>query len=139
MTVFKGNKAAYPAVATDKLRYGDCDPQGHVNNAVFSTFLETGRTEMLYAGDEPIVDDGCGYVIARLELDYLAELTWPGSVEIGTRIAELGRSSVKIVQEIFQDGVAKAQAHSVLVQVNLTTRRSQALSERALNRLTALK
>ncbi|WP_417668616.1 acyl-CoA thioesterase [Roseibium sp.] len=139
MTVFKGSTEAYPALATDKLRYADCDPQGHVNNAVFSTFLETGRTEMLYAGDEPIVDDGCGIVIARLELDYLAELTWPGHVEIGSRIAEIGRSSLKVVQEIFQDKAPKGRACSVLVQVNLKTRKSQPFSERARKRLTALK
>ena len=32
----------------DKLRYADTDRQGHVNNAVFSTALETGRAEFLY-------------------------------------------------------------------------------------------
>ncbi len=38
----------FPVVTTDKLRYCDTDRQGHVNNAVFLTFLETGRVELLY-------------------------------------------------------------------------------------------
>lgn len=33
----------FPSVTFDKIRYGDTDRQGHVNNAVFSAFLETGR------------------------------------------------------------------------------------------------
>ncbi|MFZ9635943.1 MAG: hypothetical protein ACO3EK_19200, partial [Alphaproteobacteria bacterium] len=35
----------YPRHSQDKLRYGDTDRLGHVNNAAFSTFLETGRVE----------------------------------------------------------------------------------------------
>jgi acyl-CoA thioester hydrolase len=38
----------YPHVTHDKLRYSDTDRQGHVNNAVFSTYLETGRVEIFY-------------------------------------------------------------------------------------------
>ena len=33
----------FPLRTRDKLRYADTDRQGHVNNAVFATFLETGR------------------------------------------------------------------------------------------------
>jgi hypothetical protein len=35
----------YAFQAYDKLRYGDTDRQGHINNAVFTTLLETGRVE----------------------------------------------------------------------------------------------
>ena len=38
----------FPIRTYDKLRYADTDRQGHVNNAVFSTFLETGRVELIY-------------------------------------------------------------------------------------------
>ena len=36
------------AFLTDNIRYRDTDRQGHVNNAVLSTFPETGRVELLY-------------------------------------------------------------------------------------------
>jgi acyl-CoA thioester hydrolase len=32
--------------ARDVLRYADTDRQGHVNNAVFATFLESGRVRV---------------------------------------------------------------------------------------------
>ena len=40
----------FVALSREKLRYSDTDRQGHVNNAVFSTFLETGRVELLFTG-----------------------------------------------------------------------------------------
>ena len=51
----------YPIHATDKLRYADTDRQGHVNNACFATFLETGRVECLYNPSHPQADEK-GYV-----------------------------------------------------------------------------
>ncbi|QFS99802.1 acyl-CoA thioesterase YbgC [Labrenzia sp. THAF191b] len=120
----------------DKLRYGDTDRQGHVNNAVFATFLETGRVELLY--NEALADLGAAFVIARLELDFLAEVNWPGEVEIGTAVLDVGRSSFKLFQKVFQDGKPVAQAVTVIVQMNESTRRSQPLSERARERLQEL-
>ena len=40
----------FPFHTREKLRYGDTDRQGHVNNAVFATFFETGRVDMLING-----------------------------------------------------------------------------------------
>ncbi|NKX66718.1 acyl-CoA thioesterase [Labrenzia sp. 5N] len=120
----------------DKLRYGDTDRQGHVNNAVFATFLETGRVELLY--NEALADQGAAFVIARLELDFLAEVNWPGEVEIGTAVIDVGRSSFKLFQKVFQNGKPVAQAVTVIVQMSESTRKSQPLSERARERLQEL-
>ncbi|WP_349360572.1 thioesterase family protein [Stappia sp.] len=129
---------AYPAVSTDKLRYADTDAQGHVNNAVFSTFLETGRVEIFRSGEGIIADPGCAFVIARLELDFLKEITCPGTVEIGTRVERIGRSSMTLAQGVFQDGVQAARARSVIVQMDEATRKSRALSRHAVAHLTRL-
>ncbi|MEM9635811.1 MAG: thioesterase family protein [Pseudomonadota bacterium] len=126
----------FPLRTTDKLRYADTDRQGHINNAVFATFLETGRVEVLYR--EELVDADAAFVIARLELDFLSEVNWPGSVEIGTAVLEVGRSSFKLFQMVYQDGVAVAKAVTVIVQMNEETRKSQPLSEVARNRLSGL-
>jgi acyl-CoA thioester hydrolase len=113
----------------DKLRYGDTDRQGHVNNAVFSTLLETGRVELVHNGPSPLMDPGCSFVIARLSLDFISELLWPGRIDIGTRVSSLGRSSIRLEQALFQDGRLAARAETVIVQVSDATRRAQALSE----------
>lgn len=119
----------------DKLRYGDTDRQGHVNNAVFSTFLETGRVELVYDATAPLNDPDCSFVIAHLALDFVSELLWPGQVDIGTGVHHIGRSSVAMDQALFQDGRVVARARTVIVQVNNATHRAQPLSARLLERL----
>lgn len=122
----------------EKLRYADTDRQGHVNNAVFATMLETGRVELLYDPKAPLHDSGCTFVIASLHLDFQREITWPGTVDIGTRVAAVGRSSITIEQGLFQHGACAATARTVIVQTNEATRRSQALTEAAVQRLSGL-
>jgi acyl-CoA thioester hydrolase len=119
----------FPLRSRDKLRYGDTDRQGHINNAVFSTFLETGRVELLYDRTRKLVEPGTAFVIARLEMDFRAELLWPGEVEIGTRIASIGRSSVRLEQAIFQGGRCVASGITVMVQMDETTRKARPFSE----------
>ncbi|MBO6755815.1 MAG: acyl-CoA thioesterase [Roseibium sp.] len=121
---------AFPSRTTDKLRYADTDRQGHVNNAVFATFLETGRVEILYNKDGPLAAPGCAFVIARLELDFLSEINWPGDVETGTRITRIGTSSVTLDQAVFQDGRIAARAKTVIVQMDETTRKSSPLTSK---------
>jgi acyl-CoA thioester hydrolase len=130
--------ADYPLKTYDKIRYGDTDRQGHVNNAVFATFLESGRVEILYDAGNPLADPGCAFVIAQLVLNFRAEVKWPGSVEVGTRVASVGRSSIRMEQALFQDGRCVATAETAIVQMDETTRRSSALSAGAVARLSAL-
>jgi acyl-CoA thioester hydrolase len=125
----------YPLRSYDKLRYGDTDRQGHINNAVFSTFLETGRVEMIYDGTATLSDEGCSFVIARLALDFVNEMLWPGRVEIGSGVLAVGRSSIRMEQALFQGERLVAVGETVMVQVSDATRRSQPLSERLAARL----
>lgn len=113
----------------DKLRYGDTDRQGHVNNAVFATFMETGRVELIYNPQDPLLDEGFSFVLAKLDINYIAEVLWPGTVEIGTRVLRVGRSSVTMQQAVFQKGKLCASAETVVVHFDEATRKSHAFSE----------
>lgn len=128
----------YTAHSHDKLRYADTDRQGHVNNAVFATFLETGRVEILYDPKAPLAEDGAAFVIARLSLNFESEIRWPGEVSIGTRVARIGRSSVTLEQGIFQNNTCVARAETVIVQMDDATRRSRPLSADAVAHLQTL-
>jgi acyl-CoA thioester hydrolase len=119
----------FPNQTYDKLRYGDTDRQGHVNNAVFATFLETGRVALLEGSARGLRDPNFSFVIARLELDYRGEVFWPGTVEIGSGVKSLGKSSVSFAQAVYQAGSCVATAVTVIVQVDNTTHRSAPLSD----------
>jgi len=128
----------YPSWARDTIRYCDTDRQGHVNNAVFVTLLETGRVPILYSRERPILEPGTAFVIARLELDFKSELNWPGEAKVGTRVQSIGRSSIRLQQAIFQNDVCAANAETVIVLMDETTRRSRPLSEAAIARFKEL-
>jgi len=128
---------AFPLQSYDKLRYNDTDRQGHVNNAVFTTFLETGRVEVFYR-DPEVMQEGCEFVIARCTLDFLGEIRWPGEVKIGSGVKRLGTSSVNFFQAVFQNGACVARAETTIVQINQQTRKSQPLSEGARAKLESL-
>jgi len=125
---------SYALRTHEKLRYADTDRQGHVNNAVFATMLETGRVELLYLPGKPLHSEGCSFVLASLHLDFLGEINWPGQVDVGSRVAAVGKSSVTFEQGLFQNGACVATAKTVVVQMNVTTRRSHPLSEESRQR-----
>ena len=128
----------YPMRSSDKIRYGDTDRQGHVNNAVFSTMLETGRVEMILDSAAPLGEVGCSFVIARLLINFRAEMKWPGTISIGTRVVSIGRSSIQLEQVLFQGSLCVADAETVIVQTDVITRRSKPLSDTAISRLSSL-
>lgn len=117
----------YPAQINEKLRYADTDRQGHINNAVFSTFFESGRVAFLYDPNNPLSPEGSQFVIAELTIRFINELNWPGDVTIGTGVARLGRSSFNLTQGLFCEGQCVATADSVMVLMDETTRRSTEL------------
>ncbi len=114
---------------TVTLRYADTDRQGHVNNAVFATFLESGRTAIFFGADKPIAPAGASFVLARLALDFLAEVHWPGEVVVGTTVLRLGNSSVTFGQGIFFQDKCAAKAETVIVLIDEATRKSRPLPE----------
>lgn len=122
-------RATFRFWTKEKIRYADTDRQGHVNNAVFATFCESGRVALFYEAGEKLAPPGCEFVIARLELDFRAELRWPGQAEIGTTVLDIGRTSFRLGQGIFSGESCAATAETVIVLLDSTTRRATALPD----------
>jgi acyl-CoA thioester hydrolase len=129
----------FPGQATDTIRFGDLDPQGHVNNTVFSTYFETGRVMFLREPGNMLSPPGTTSVLARLDINFLKELHWPGTVEIGVATAEIGRSSYSFAQALFRDGVCVATARATMVLIDAQTRRARPLPQEMIARLEAFR
>src|SRR5215211_8508017 len=99
--------AEYPYVHRDRVRFRDCDAMGHVNNAVYSTYLEEARIGVL--GD--LID----FILARVEIDFRSELRNGEDVEVRTRCSRIGTKSFDLEHVISADGRVVADAKSVLV------------------------
>ena len=129
----------FPGRTHDIIRFGDLDPQGHVNNTVFATFFETGRVMLLRPSGRPLAAPGTTSVLAQLDISFLRELHWPGAVEIGTGVAAIGRSSFVFAQAIFDSGHCAATARATMVMIDAATRRAVPLPEEARGRLEELR
>ena len=127
-TMILTDRRSYEHWTNVSLRYGDTDKLGHINNAVFVTLLEAGRVSVLFDKEGAIARDSKTFVIANLKLDFRAEMHFPGTAEVGTALLSIGRSSVKLIQAIFKDGVCCATAESTIVLIDEKTRKSSPIS-----------
>jgi acyl-CoA thioester hydrolase len=114
-----------------EIRWRDVDGYGHVNNAVFLTYLEEARDEWL---ERALGADGDAwdYVIARVEVDFCRELRLADDRIVSRcSLHSLGTSSVRTREELVTlDGDVAAEAEAVLVARDRETKRSRPLSER---------
>ena len=123
----------------DIIRFGDLDPQGHVNNTVFATYFETGRVTLLRGPKDLLNPPGATSVLAQLDIRFLREMHWPGAVEIGTATIRIGRSSYTFLQAIFHEGECAATAEATMVMIDAATRKARALPEEVIARLEELR
>ncbi len=118
----------FPHRTVETIRFGDLDRQNHVNNAVFSTFLESGRVIILYGPEYGLIVPDSSFVLARIAIDFLGEMHWPGEVEIGTAVARVGNCSIGLDQALFVAGRCVATAENTLVLVDKATRKPRPFS-----------
>lgn len=113
-----------------EIRWRDLDAYRHVNNAVYATYLEECRDELIdsmLAG----IGDAWDYVLARVAIDYRRELTQADDVVVvRCAVERLGTSSITLREEIrTRDGELSAEAEAVLVARDQKTGRSRPLTE----------
>ena len=113
-----------------EIRWRDLDAYRHVNNAVYATYLEECRDELVDSVLEGI-GDVWDYVLARVAVDYRRELTQADDVVVvRCAVERLGTSSITLREEIrTRDGELSAEAEAVLVARDQKTGRSRPLTE----------
>ena len=110
------------------VRWSDMDAYGHVNNAVYLTYLEECRdrlVEGMFAGE------AWDFVLAHVGVDYRSELTREdGSVVVECEVVGFGASSVRTRERIVAaDGRLAAEGESVIVPRDPQTGRSRPLTD----------
>ena len=100
------------------VRFRDIDAMGHVNNAVFFTYLETARVEYIRSvilQTESRSLPEAGVILAEISCRFKVPIFYGQAVEVGTRVAEMRNSSILIDQHIEADGQLAATARAVVV------------------------
>ena len=111
------------------VRFAELDALGHVNHAVFVTYLEHARTrwwQQLLAGRRFEEE---GFVMARVEMDYRKPIALGDQVRVELRCAHLGHTSFALAYKVIRekDGVILAEAQTVQVMVDFATMRPRIL------------
>ncbi|MBO9536455.1 thioesterase family protein [Herbaspirillum sp.] len=121
-----GRRADYRHFHPIQTRWMDNDVYGHVNNVVYYSWFDTAVNHYLVAGGVLEIEHSpvIGLVI-ETRCNYFASVAFPEQVEVGVRVAHMGRSSVRYEIGIFKAGEdsAAAQGHFVHVYVDRASRR----------------
>jgi acyl-CoA thioester hydrolase len=112
-------------VHREQVRFRDVDEMGHVNNAVFLTYIEEARIAYLLRFDARVTD----MILARAEIDFRAPLRSGDELEIGVRPATVGTKSFQLEYQVRSGDTLAAEAKTVIVSYDYETGRSVELPE----------
>jgi len=103
-----------------EVRYGDLDPQGHVNNAKYLTYFEQARVMYfdqlgLFSADRSFMD--IGVIIADIHIAYHAPVRLNMPIKVGVRAKKIGGKSIVLEQAVVAATTGKEMAKGEVVMV----------------------
>ena len=103
-----------------EVRYGDLDPQGHLNNAKYLTFFEQARLHYLihlglFTKNQSFMN--IGVILADAHIAFLAPIHYENEVKVGVRTSKLGNKSMTIEQNIINIVSGQEMAKGEVVMV----------------------
>jgi acyl-CoA thioester hydrolase len=103
-----------------EVRYGDLDPQGHVNNAKYLTYFEQARVHYLiqlglFSRDQSFME--IGVVIADIHIAYHAPTHYQDNIKVGVKTVKLGGKSIVLEQCVMDAYTGKIMATGKVVMV----------------------
>ena len=99
-----------------EVRFADLDAYGHVNNAVFFTYMEIARTKLLRDKFIAWQKRDLLFLVVRAECDYQQPITFSDRVFVSLEIDRIGRSSFDLTYRL-HNGAGRdfATARTVMV------------------------
>lgn len=115
------------------VRFADLDAMGHVNHAVFISYLEHARIKWwnLWLDGRDFLEEG--FLIARVEIDYRKPILLEDAIRVNLRCTHVGSSSFAVGYTVLRerDQVVLAEAQTVQVMMDFRQHRPRALSAQA--------
>ena len=114
-----------------EVRYGDLDPQGHLNNAKYLTFFEQARVQYmihlgLYTQDQSFMK--VGVIVADAHIAFLAPIHFGDDVKVGVRLSKLGNKSMTVEQSIVNNASGQEVAKGEVVTVTFDYQSKKTIS-----------
>lgn len=112
-----------------EVRYGDLDPQGHVNNAKFMTYMEQARVN--YIRNLELWDGSSflhiGFILAEARVTFLSPVLFTHQVQVGVRVSRLGNKSLDMEYRLEDAQTGQELATGSSVQVAYDYRQNQTI------------
>jgi acyl-CoA thioester hydrolase len=114
-----------------EVRYGDLDPQGHVNNAKHLTYFEQARVAYmiqlgLFTKDQSFME--IGVILADVHITYFEPIYFGQNIKIGVHATKLGNKSMTWKQNIVDTDTGKELAKGEVVMVTYDYRKEETIS-----------
>jgi acyl-CoA thioester hydrolase len=122
-------------VHTERARFRDLDAMGHVNNAVFQTYIEQARFAFLAEIGAAAGIEDTNRIVVRIEIDFKAPVRLGQEVEITVRPGRVGTKSFDLVHVLRVDREIVAEAKSVLVAYDYELGQAIAIPDDLRNKL----
>ena len=116
-----------------QVRYGDIDPQRHVNNSRFFTYMEQGRISYFqHLGLWDGADfDHLGMILLETKITFHSPILYGQSIRVGVRIERLGNKSLEVITilEDVDHGEEIARGQSILVAYDYNQSQSRLIPD----------
>jgi acyl-CoA thioester hydrolase len=111
-------------------RFGDIDGLRHINNCMLPIWFETAREPFFRLFHPRLdLDEEWRLIMARISVEFVSQMRLGADIEIRTLVKKLGRSSVTLYQEAWQDGVLGARGEAVVVHYDFRAKKSLPLPD----------
>jgi acyl-CoA thioester hydrolase len=115
-----------------QLRFNDADALGHINNTVYFSFYDLGKSEYFKAvKGKTISPKEIDIVVVHAEVDFLAPVFLTDEIEVQTAVSEIGNKSFTLVQRIVEikTNTIKCICKTVMVAFDAKTQMSKPISD----------
>jgi acyl-CoA thioester hydrolase len=116
-----------------RVRWAEADMQGIVFNGHYLTYFDVAFTEYFRAVGLPgaliQAANGREMFTRKATLEYLAPARFDDVIEIGMRCAGLGRSSMRLLVEIYRDHEQLISGELIYVHADTTLRKGLAIPD----------
>jgi acyl-CoA thioester hydrolase len=127
------NRSDFVHFVSLPVQWGDMDTLGHVNNAIYFRYVESGRIAYFDAiGAGAGLDGGGeGPILADIQCSFIGQLRHPAQIDIGTRTAKIGTKSFTVEAGIFLagDDSPVATSKAVVVWFDYVSQQTAALPD----------
>jgi acyl-CoA thioester hydrolase len=111
---------SYPFSHLTETRFADMDLLGHINNVAMAGLFEHGRGMFNHSIKAQRRAEGQRWLIAAVDINYVAEAHFPEGIAIASGISRIGNSSWDIASAAFQGGECKATCITTIVLTEKT-------------------